>query len=894
MDINGYNSQIILEYIGEGLLYADTEGKILFINKAAENLTGWSRDECLGRKIEYVFRIKNKLSDIYYDDYCYNVMKSGEEKGLLKDTVLVKKDLSIFYISAKISPVKNEENVVCGMVIVFRDISRLKSIEDKLSFEEKKFKTIYENAPVGMLVVDEKLTIKDINKSMLRIIEKEIDECVGRRFGDGIGCVNSFIGNSCGKSDKCFECLTSKILTDFFKNRMEYIEFEVETEILIKGNRVLKWFKICVTNADIVGANDCLLVIDDITEKKLMEDTIIRSRDYYISLFENFPALIWRTGVDAKCDYLNKNWLNFTGRSIEQDIGTGWIEVVHPDDVKRVKDVSRDAFIKREPIEYEFRLRYNDGSYRWVRNIGHSIYDINGQFAGYIGAVFDISEHKSMMEELKKSKEEAESANKAKSQFLANMSHEIRTPLNGMMGMIDLTLMSALSDEQRDNLETAKSCVDSLLKLINEILDFSKIEAGKLELVNSSFRLEDLLEQTVKPYKIKASEHNVKVDYSISSLLPEYIVGDQLRIKQVLNNLISNALKFTLAGSINIKVNKTTIDDEEFILFEVSDTGVGIAEEDMDKLFKSFSQVDSSYTRKYNGTGLGLAISKKLITKMGGSIWIKSKKDVGSTFSFTLKFEQGVEQNIQQVKVFNKYKSSKELDILVVEDDKINQRVIEGMLHGFGHRVKIANNGFEAISYVSEKNFDLVFMDIQMPEMDGITTTKYIREKESKKDSYLNSNGINNRKNSRLPIIALTAHALQGDKEKFLSFGMDAYISKPIIISELFNTIEQIIKGEDDKELEDILGNLRKSEEPKENIDRSFLEDLVSKMKCALKDENSDLLEKYSHSVKEYIYGFNVDGIYENSLRIELSARKGKFPGIKDYIEKIEKSLAEL
>ena len=311
MDINGYNSQIILEYIGEGLLYADIEGKILFIYRAAEKLTGWSRNECLGRKIEYVFRIKNVFSEDCFDDYCYNIMKSGEEKGLLKNTIFVKKDLSMFFISAKISPVKNEENVVCGMVIVFRDISTLRSIEDKLSFEEKKFKTIYETAPVGMLVVDEKLIIRDINKSMLRIIEKEINECKDRRFGDGIACVNSLISNGCGKSAKCFECLTSEILTDFFRNRMEYVDFEVETEILVKGKPALKWFKIYVTNADIVGSNDCLLVIDDITEKKLMEDTIIRSRDYYISLFENFPALVWRTGVDAKCDYFNKNWLTF-------------------------------------------------------------------------------------------------------------------------------------------------------------------------------------------------------------------------------------------------------------------------------------------------------------------------------------------------------------------------------------------------------------------------------------------------------------------------------------------------------------------------------------------------------------------------------------------------------
>ena len=890
MEINSYDSQKILEYIGEGILYTDKTGKILFINNAAEKITGWSKDDSVGRRIEEVFRIKVISSQTKLDSYCYDVLKGDTEKGLPKDTVLEKKDLSYVYLSAKITSVRDEMNNICGMVIVFRDISRLRSIEDRLSSEQRNFKTRFETAPVGMLLADKQLNIKDLNRSMLRMMDKEIDECIGKRFGDAFGCKNSF-DDGCGNSKECCECLIQGSFIKLVKNNEEYVNFEVSMEIILRNKPVLKCLEINVTKLDVEGPDCYLLVIDDITEKKKMDEALIRSRNYYVSLFENFPILLWRADLNFKGDYFNNNWLVFTGRRIEQEIGNGWMESIHPEDFNKCDHIHKMCFNNRENIEVEFRLRHNDGSYHWVKEFGRPIYDLNDEFAGYIVAVNDISKHKNMMYELEKAKDEAEAANKAKSQFLANMSHEIRTPLNGMVGMIDLTLMGALKQEQRENLKTAKACVDSLLNIINDILDFSKIEAGKMEIVKSSFRLEDFMEETVKLYRIKAHQQNVRIDYIISKLLPEYIVGDKFRIKQILNNLLSNALKFTSVGSINLNVDLNS-KDSSYLLFEVSDTGVGIAEHEVEKLFRSFTQLDSSYTRKFNGTGLGLAISKKLVEKMGGDIWVESKKDVGSKFLFTLKLEAGTIQESGKSKETIEYKSSKKLYILVVDDDKVNQTVLERMLIKLGHKVEIANNGIEAVRAISNYNFDLVFMDIQMPEMDGVTATEHIREIEQKNlvaDFDVRQDAL--LKKTRLPIIALTAYAIEGDKEKFLKAGMDYYLSKPIIMSELLNAIEKVINDIENTEIENIILSVGKFIEPRERIDKKFIYQLIVRLKTSLDDNDLPLVERQAHLLKEYIERFDAKKAYENALKIELSARKNKADGIRGLIDKIENDI---
>lgn len=873
-----YDSQVILEYIGDGLLYTDKEGKILFFNKAAEALTGWNKTEAAGRNIEDIFRLKNSADDSYMNDYCYDVLETGREKGLIKGTLLIKKDMTAVFISAKISPFRNQENELMGIIVVFRDITSHKNLEEKLSIEEKNLNAIFDTAPVGMMVIDRLLTIRRLNNSMLGMVKKKGSDCLGKNIGEGIGCANSIVARGCGHSVMCYRCKLRQSLNNIILNDEESLGLELEFMILIENKPTLKWLKINVIKLFVDERKNYLVVINDITKKKQMDEALIRSRDYYISLFENFPALIWRSGLDGKRDYFNKRWVEFTGRNLEQEIGDGWWEGVHPEDLKQCREIYYNCFAGKERFDIEYRLRHHDGSYKWVQCIGNPILDLNGQFAGFMGVVFDISEHIALTNESKKAREEAEAANKAKSQFLANMSHEIRTPLNGIVGMIDLTLNSELMAEQRDNLETAKACVDSLLEVINDILDFSKIEAGKMEIVNSNFSLEGLIEKAIKPYMIKGIAKGIQVNYSMSSTLPKYIMGDQLRIKQILTNLLSNAVKFTDIGSVSLTVNTESFDNTEYILFEVSDTGLGIAEDELDKLFKSFSQVDGSYTRKYSGTGLGLAICRQLVEKMGGKIWVNSRKGTGSTFSFYIKLEHGYSEDTFEAKQGEKFAVTRKLKIMVVEDDKVNQRVIEKMLTKFGHQVEIVNTGVEAINTVFEKRYDLVLMDIQMPEMDGITATRHIREREAGKKS-------------RLPIIALTAHAINGDKERFLSCGMDAYVPKPIKIEELFNTIEEVVIKNDTNELADIIENMRKQDTVTEDRDKSSIKELLTKLKNAFDEKNTSLMEKCSHQLRDYAERSGLETIRQNAFKIELNARKGKLSGIKECITNIEDNI---
>jgi len=330
--------------------------------------------------------------------------------------------------------------------------------------------------------------------------------------------------------------------------------------------------------------------------------------------------------------------------------------------------------------------------------------------------------------------------------------------------MTELTLYTELSEEQKDNLKIAKSCADSLLGVINDILDFSKIEAGKMIIEEIEFNLRSTLERIIRPLLYKANHKYLELSYEISPDIPEAITGDPHRLQQVLNNLVSNSVKFTDLGSVNVIIEKTFSRGNVIELkFTVKDTGIGISENEMERLFKSFSQVDGSYTRKYGGTGLGLAISKQLVEMMGGEIWVESVKGKGSSFIFTVKFGKGGGKTVSQAKPSKKESYVDNiLKVLVVEDDKVNQMLITRFLQSRSYKVELAENGKVAFEKIITDEFDVILMDIQMPVMDGMEATRLIRMKEARSGKYT-------------PIIALTAHALQGDKDKFIKAGMDDY-----------------------------------------------------------------------------------------------------------------------
>ncbi|NOR87735.1 MAG: response regulator [Bacteroidales bacterium] len=370
---------------------------------------------------------------------------------------------------------------------------------------------------------------------------------------------------------------------------------------------------------------------------------------------------------------------------------------------------------------------------------------------------------------LAKTLERAKSADKAKSLFLANMSHEIRTPLNGIIGMAHLMLQEKVNTEQEKKISIIQFSAETLVSLVNDILDFSKIEAGKLELDINHFNLHEVIKKIGGLFELKANEKNLVFKYHIDENVPVYIQSDQTRIKQILINLINNAIKFTSEGSVELVIKLISHYESTYTLrFDIIDNGIGISEENQAKIFTSFTQTDASFTRKFGGTGLGLAISRKLTKLMGGEIGVQSELGKGADFWFTIEASLGDETKVEKEETKTQSAFARKLHILLAEDNSVNVLVAKQIIEKAGHQVTVAKNGLEAVELFKNGDFELILMDIMMPEMDGLEATKMIRQFEKEK------------KMMPIPIIALTANVIKEDQDEYLAAGMNDFMSKPI------------------------------------------------------------------------------------------------------------------
>ena len=458
-----------------------------------------------------------------------------------------------------------------------------------------------------------------------------------------------------------------------------------------------------------------------------------------------------------------------------------FLDLLHPEDRKRVLNLNDNLqFINEGIINEELRMRKKDGSYSWSLGKGRVVkWSKNKTPLQVMGINVDINQYKETLEELNKTRQKAEKANLSKSEFLERMSHEIRTPMNAILGMSYLALDSELNREQRSNLEDIESAAKSLLHVIDDILDFNKIESGELDFIEKDFDLHETVHKILKLFAVRAVESDNQIKVVIADDIPQYVIGDANRVSQVITNLVSNAVKFTRHGSIEISLQKAEVDEKKDtvnILFSVSDSGIGLTPDQQKTLFQPFTQAEESTSRKFGGTGLGLSICKHLVERMGGSIHAISLANVGTTFHFTIVFKQfhasdvelPIDPNVENIFTQNQIDVFQNKRVLLTEDNIVNQRVATGIMHKFGIEVVTANNGQEALFILqasNPKDFDAILMDIEMPILDGIETTKKIRTL---------------KKFDNIPIVAMTAHAMLGDKERCIEAGMNEYIPKPI------------------------------------------------------------------------------------------------------------------
>lgn len=507
--------------------------------------------------------------------------------------------------------------------------------------------------------------------------------------------------------------------------------------------------------------------------EKLKQEQLLWQED-----FSKGPVVIYKCAFNPfRVIYISPNVNNwdFSADEIMAN-GAGFHELIFSEDREFMLEKSQSLQLGEDTTLY-YRVVNKEGVLSWVLDYCMLVLNPETQEPCLYGFLIDITNQKKLEAQNLESKEKAEAANIAKSHFLANMSHEIRTPLNGITGFLQVLMQMEASDQQREIFDIMYSSSRNLLKIINDILDFSKIEAGKMELMISDFNLRYIVADIIKQFSHQTKRHGLVMSFNIEESIPDVLKGDQLRLKQILINLMQNAVKFTEKGKIEIIVETYTRSETEIrLLIRVLDTGIGINPSKQQDIFDNYSQADNSITSKYGGTGLGLAIVKRLVELMHGFIWVESKPDKGSCFFIILPFsiynelpEQAPSEEHYTVPKGSKLQGR----ILVVEDERINQLVTMRQLATWGLDVDLAKNGFEAVKMHAEYNYDVILMDIQLPVMDGITATSKIRDMEIAK-------------NIHTPIIAFTASALVGDRERFLAAGMDHYIAKPIDVAELF------------------------------------------------------------------------------------------------------------
>jgi len=545
--------------------------------------------------------------------------------------------------------------------------------------------------------------------------------------------------------------------------------------------------------AELERANEVLR--SEVSERKRVEEALRESRQESQFLGNIIELSSQPFGVgyqDGRFGIVNAAFEQLTGFTADELRSLDWAESLTPPEWREIEFAKLDELLSTgRPVRYEKEYIRKDGSRVPVELLVHLTTNAAGKPEYFHAFVTDITERKQTEQKLLRAKEAAEAANRAKSQFLANMSHELRTPMTGVLGMLDLVQEGPLNTQQRENIEMAQKSGRSLLRIIKDVLDLTKIESGKLSLEEAPFILRECVAGAIDIIVPEARRRGLDLISTMADDLPKNVVGDRVRLQQVITNLCGNAVKFTDKGKVEVRVVAGGLkpDGRREITLSVSDTGIGIPKDKRDAIFHSFSQADDSDTRQYGGTGLGLAISREIAERMGGAITFESEEGVGSTFSVTIPLYEA-EKECEAVAVPAEPPPASSIApltseedrprLLIAEDDAINRAILGQVFRLKKFVPEFAANGREAVKKWENGSYDLVIMDIQMPLMDGLEATRTIREKERTTDGHV-------------IIVAMTAHAFSEDRERCLAAGMDAYLTKPLDFNQCFELIASLL-----------------------------------------------------------------------------------------------------
>lgn len=758
--------RLIVDSIAEGVILFNAQGQVVFWSKGAERLLGISAMEALGHSVisrawptvdehgvplapgEHPSEVTLHTGRPVYDQIIGVRRENGPPS----------------WLSLNSRPVRDAQGNVCGAAVSCLDVSDRVSAEKALRESEEKHHALA-SATFEAIFISENGVCVETNQAASDMFGYRYDELIG------------IFGTDVISEDTCH------IVRE---NMLSGCEHPYEAVGVRKdGSRFPAQFQGRMFQYR--GKPVRVTAVRDLTEQKRAEERLARRERQYRLLAENVEDVIFLAGIDLQFSYVSPSVQRLLGYSVAEVLAMSMEAVLTPEALRTVREAQtrrQNALTRGETDlvnRVDLEMRRKDGTTLWVEVVTRSMLDEKGEVVGVVGLARNIDERKRMDDRLVFAKEAAEAASRAKSEFLANMSHEIRTPLNGVLGMLQLLGGSEQPPEAAEMIDTALECGRGLVSLINDILDLSQIEAGAAELCPRVFSLAKTLDSVRSVFEHEAVRRGVGLSWRISPDVPDSLRGDEGRLRQILFNLLGNAMKFTDSGEVALWVGRLPSKEAPGmvrLLFQVRDTGIGIPDDRLRDIFEPFTQADGSYTRRYGGAGLGLAIVRRLVRLMGGALNIDTEQGRGSDICFSLRFE--VAQG-EQPAVGSLPKNGVEcrpLRVLFAEDDRVGRIMVRRMLERMGHTCVAVECGAEALRELLRGGFDCAVLDIQMPDKSGL---EVVSELHSRLDA-----------SQVPPMVALTAHAMSGDREAFLAAGMDAYLSKPVNMEELRETLERL------------------------------------------------------------------------------------------------------